>query len=121
MTMNNNFRIMKFVFISIKGGGAWLVSQRAEQRRRFKAVLCAKPRTYSRIKEERKKAEREGTQITMAVQSLAEDEMEEEDEAPVLDGFFLVNWTKDVLIMEFIEKSPPVFLKLYINIIEIPW
>nr|XP_022287824.1 X-ray radiation resistance-associated protein 1-like [Crassostrea virginica] len=72
------------------GDGAWLVSQRAEQRRRFKAVLCAKPRTYSRIKEERKKAEREGTQITMAVQSLAEDEMEEEDEAPVLDGFFLM-------------------------------
>ncbi|XP_062584370.1 X-ray radiation resistance-associated protein 1-like [Saccostrea cucullata] len=71
------------------GGGAWLVSQRAEQRRRFKAVLCAKPRTYSRIKEERKKAEREGTQITMAVQSLAEDE-EEEDESPILDGFFLM-------------------------------
>lgn len=72
------------------GGGAWLVSQKAEQRRRFKAVLCAKPRTYSRIKEERKKAEREGTQITMPVQSLAEGEIEEEEEAPALDGFFLM-------------------------------
>lgn len=82
---------ISFLLIFYSGGGAWLVSQKAEQRRRLKAVLCAKPRTYSRIKEERKKAEREGTQITMPVQSLAEGEIEEEEEAPALDGFFLVN------------------------------
>ena len=71
------------------GDGAWLVAHRAEQRRRFKAILCTKPKTYARIKEERKKAERQGT--TIMDQNVDEEEDEEEKEAPVLDGFFLVN------------------------------
>ena len=71
------------------GDGAWLVAHRAEQRRRFKAILCTKPKTYARIKEERKRAERQGT--TIMDQNVDEEEDEEEKEAPVLDGFFLVN------------------------------
>ncbi|XP_021372100.1 X-ray radiation resistance-associated protein 1-like [Mizuhopecten yessoensis] len=70
--------------------GAWLVAQRAEQRRRFKAVLCTKPRTYSRIKGERKRAEKQGT--ALASQSFINDEDEDEEEAPLLDGFFLMKY-----------------------------
>ncbi|XP_033759734.1 X-ray radiation resistance-associated protein 1-like [Pecten maximus] len=69
------------------GNGAWLVAQRAEQRRRFKAVLCTKPRTYSRIKGERKRAEKQGT--ILATQSFINDD-EDLEEPPVLDGFFLM-------------------------------
>ncbi|KAK6194382.1 hypothetical protein SNE40_000023 [Patella caerulea] len=71
------------------GGGAWAVSHRAEQRRRFKAVLCTKPRTYSRIKEERKKCEKEGTSLT---DCKFEEQVEEDDEeeVPNLNGFFLM-------------------------------
>ncbi|XP_060073090.1 X-ray radiation resistance-associated protein 1-like [Ylistrum balloti] len=69
------------------GSGAWLIAQRAEQRRRFKAVLCTKPRTYSRIKGERKRAEKQGT--ALATQSFIDDD-EDVEEAPVLDGFFLM-------------------------------
>ena len=75
------------------GEGAWLVAHRAEQRRQFKAILCNKPKTYARIKEERRKAEKEGT--TISEQQNAEGNKEgvgeeEKEEAPVLDGFFLV-------------------------------
>lgn len=64
------------------------MAQRAEQRRRFKAVLCTKPRTYSRLKGERKRAEKHGQMAALAAQSFVEEELEE---APVLDGFFLVS------------------------------
>ena len=63
------------------------MAHRAEQRRRFKAVLCAKPRTYSRIREERKRAEDQGTRMTA---SQFEEEEEKDSESPVLDGYFLV-------------------------------
>ena len=67
------------------------MAHRAEQRRRFKAILCNKPKTYARIKEERRKAEKQGT--TLSEQNEGEDEGEgEEKEAPVLDGFFLVKY-----------------------------
>lgn len=79
------------MMVMFSGGGAWLIAHRAEQRRRFKAVLCTKPRTYSRIREERKKTERLGT--TLDGQKFDEDEEEEEEEAPTLDGFFLVRIT----------------------------
>ncbi|CAG2241615.1 X-ray radiation resistance-associated protein 1 [Mytilus edulis] len=70
--------------------GAWLFEQKAEQRRRFKAVLCTKPKTYAQIKEERKRSDREGTSFNPAeIPNLDEDE-EEQLEAPALDGFFLM-------------------------------
>ncbi|XP_053404342.1 X-ray radiation resistance-associated protein 1-like isoform X2 [Mercenaria mercenaria] len=69
--------------------GAWLVAQRAEQRKRFKAILCTKPKTYARIKEERRRAEQQGTTISEQLQA-ANDEEEEEKDVPVLDGFFLM-------------------------------
>ncbi|CAC5372085.1 X-ray radiation resistance-associated protein 1 [Mytilus coruscus] len=70
--------------------GAWLFEQKAEQRRRFKAVLCTKPKTYAQIKEERKRSDREGTSFNPAeIPNLDEDE-EEQQEAPALDGFFLM-------------------------------
>ena len=60
-------------------GGAWLVAYRAEQRRRFKAVLCsgepsvrAKPEVITKLKEE-------------------ESETIEEEKPPKLDGFYLVS------------------------------
>ena len=69
-------------------GGAWLVAHTAEQRRRFKAVLCTKPaRTFSKIREERKRAEKVGRNIVASTQIGSSDEEEEEK---ILDGFFLV-------------------------------
>ena len=69
-------------------GGAWLVAHTAEQRRRFKAVLCTKPvRTFSQIREERKRAEKTGSSIIPPTQDGYSDE---EEEKP-LDGFFLVH------------------------------
>lgn len=66
------------------------MAQRAEQRKRFKAILCTKPKTYARIKEERRRAEKQGTTIAEQFQNAEEQEKEEEREIPVLDGFFLV-------------------------------
>ena len=63
------------------------MAHRAEQRRRFKAVLCAKPRTYSRIREERKRAEEQGVRFTA---QQFDDEGQEESSEPVLDGYYLV-------------------------------
>ncbi|XP_046584130.1 X-ray radiation resistance-associated protein 1-like [Haliotis rubra] len=84
---SNCFPVRSIFGHGYDGGGAWLIAHRAEQRRRFKAVLCTKPRTYSRIREERKKTERLGT--TLDGQRFDEDEAEEE-EAATLDGFFLM-------------------------------
>ena len=83
-----NTIICNFVSNVISASGAWLVAQKAEQRRRFKAVLCAKPRDYDMIREERKRAEKEGTPI---VPPLIYDDVEEDEETRVLDGFFLVS------------------------------
>ncbi|XP_059163984.1 X-ray radiation resistance-associated protein 1-like isoform X2 [Physella acuta] len=69
-------------------GGKWLVVQHEEQQRRFNSILCAKPRTYSRIKEERKKSERLGTKLDN--HSFNESTEEKEDEGKILDGFFLM-------------------------------
>ena len=67
----------------LSGEGAWLEAHRAEQRRRFKAVVCAKPpRTYSRIRQERIAAEREQDDITP--------EPEIFSSGAILDGFFLM-------------------------------
>ena len=76
-----------WISLCILGGGAWMTAQRAEQRRRFKAVLCSKPRSYDQIKEERRRAEKDGTAIIPPAFELEEDD---EDETTVLDGFFLV-------------------------------
>lgn len=58
-----------------------------EQKRRFRAVLKTKPRTFSQIGEERRKAEQAGTNIAIQTTNLVSDD-EEEDK--ILDGFFLV-------------------------------
>lgn len=68
--------------------GAWLVAQRVEQRRRFKAVLCAKPRTFDDIRKERKQSDKAGTTIIPPASPLGE---KEEDDSAILDGFFLVS------------------------------
>ncbi|XP_076453924.1 X-ray radiation resistance-associated protein 1-like [Babylonia areolata] len=70
-----------------EGDGAWFVAHRAEQRRRFKAVLCTKPRTYSRIREERKRAEEQGVRLTAGQ---FQDDSDEKSDTPVLDGYFLM-------------------------------
>lgn len=76
--------LLLFLF-SYEAGGAWLVAHKAEQRRRFKAVLCAKPRTYSQIREERKRALKDGSHIVPPAPEA------EEEEEKILDGFFLVS------------------------------
>lgn len=87
--MSENFWRKHTLFFYLVSG-AWLYEQRAEQRRRFKAVLCAKPKTYAQIKEERKRCDREGTSFNPAeIQNIEEDE--EQPESPALDGFFLVS------------------------------
>ena len=80
------------LIISLTGSGAWLVEHRAEQRKQFKALLCAKPRTFEEIRQERKKAEKNGTSIVLPP-TLDMEEMEEEEviTGKVLDGFFLVS------------------------------
>ncbi|CAD5113791.1 DgyrCDS2958 [Dimorphilus gyrociliatus] len=73
-------------------GGAWVVEQKAEQRRRFKAVLCANPRTFEDIREERKKAERTGTdfQAPSVPPATSRKDNDDEDDIKILDGFFLL-------------------------------
>ncbi|XP_064639371.1 X-ray radiation resistance-associated protein 1-like [Lineus longissimus] len=71
------------------GEGAWLVAHRAEQRRRFKAVLCTKPKSYSQIKEERLRLEREEKDVTCDATTVTDDAVNVEEEK-VLDGFFLM-------------------------------
>ena len=73
-------------------GGAWLVAHAVEQRRRFKAVLCTKPtRTFSQIREERKRAEKTGSNIVPLTVGGYSD-----DEEKSLDGFFLV-WRSSLI------------------------
>ena len=70
------------------------MAHKAEQRRRFKAVLCTQPKTYSQIREERKKVDRnEKGEIEHEPQQQTQEdeEEEEEEETKVLDGFFLVS------------------------------
>ena len=64
-----------------------MTAQRVEQRRRFKAVLCAKPRTFHEIRDERKRSEKTGQAIVPPVLYKMEDD---EEDGRVLDGFFLV-------------------------------
>lgn len=64
-----------------------------EQKRRFKAVLCSKPRTYSSIKETRKKAETEGAKLDNHDFAVGKDEANAGDnnsDVKILDKFFLV-------------------------------
>ncbi|BFZ00960.1 hypothetical protein BsWGS_03999 [Bradybaena similaris] len=49
----------RFGRTSSEASGAWVLARDDEQKRRFKAVLCAKHKTYSQIKEQRKKSELE--------------------------------------------------------------
>ena len=77
------------------------MAHRAEQRRRFKAVLCAKPRTYSRIREERKRAEDQGIRMTA---SQFEEEEEKDTDQPVLDGYFLVK-KKKVKVFSLVQNT----------------
>jgi hypothetical protein len=69
------------------GSGAWLVAHRAEQRRHFKVVLCSKPRTFDEIRNQRRKAEKDGTPIVLPPPSQDKDDS---DDGNTLDGFFLV-------------------------------
>ena len=54
-------------------------------------MLCAKPRNFNQIRAERKKAEKEGTNIVPP--PTVEPEEDEPDDGKVLDGFFLVRHT----------------------------
>ena len=78
-----------------------MVAHKAEQRRRFKAVLCAKPRTYSRIREERKRAEDQGIRMTA---SQFEEEEEKDVDQPVLDGYFLVKKKRKERVFSLVQN-----------------
>ena len=71
-------------------GGSWLVAQKAEERSqelRFKAVLCAKPRTYSSLKEERRQGVNQAPPVTFPAPS----HNDGDSEYKLLDGFYLVS------------------------------
>ncbi|XP_072034836.1 LOW QUALITY PROTEIN: X-ray radiation resistance-associated protein 1-like [Amphiura filiformis] len=86
------------VFGHSNDGGAWLVAQRAEQKRHFEAVLNVKPpKTYAQIKAERKQKEKtetiqketketSGTQPPPGSANFVEGTVTE----GLLDGFFLL-------------------------------
>lgn len=77
---------MSKIKLFFTGEGAWLEAHRAEQRKRFKAVVCAKPpRTYSRLKQERLALER-----NIDGSADEEDNIEPDSERKLLDGFFLM-------------------------------
>lgn len=80
--------ICVYVLLLLVAGGAWLVAQRAEQRRRFKAVLCAKPKDYARVHADRIKGTKQSSDGN------EQEEEEEEGETNILDGFFLVGRMK---------------------------
>ncbi|XP_002738623.1 X-ray radiation resistance-associated protein 1-like [Saccoglossus kowalevskii] len=85
----NCFPVRSVIRPSDEFGGAWLVSHRAEQRRRFKAILCTKPKTYDDLKQERKQQEKEARARARA--SASSTVAGEDDETPgLLDGFFLL-------------------------------
>ncbi|KAH9512387.1 X-ray radiation resistance-associated protein 1 [Bulinus truncatus] len=69
-----------------EASGKWLEVQQTEQKRRLKALLTSKPLTYARIKEERKKTEKQGLKL----ESHAFENEEEEQDGKILDGFFLM-------------------------------
>ena len=79
------------LMLSLPGGGAWLVEHRVEQRKRFKALLCSKPRTFDDIRKERNKADREGTIFAPHPRVVFDEEDGKEDDYRCLDGFFLVS------------------------------
>ncbi|XP_064615202.1 X-ray radiation resistance-associated protein 1-like [Liolophura sinensis] len=83
----NCFPVRTLFRQSDEAAGAWLVAHRAEQRRRFKAILCTRPKTFSQIREERKKTERENRRVTNRNGKHPEDEQTDDF---VLDGFFLL-------------------------------
>ena len=68
-------------------GGSWLVAQKAEERRRFKAVLCVKPWTYSSLKEERWLGVNQAPPVTFP--ALSHNDLD--SEYKLLDGFYLVS------------------------------
>ena len=70
-------------------GGAWLVAHKAEQRRRFKAVLCAKPLSYNAVHEQRQKADKSGSAI-VPPPTIKDEPHDGGEHEHSLDGFFLV-------------------------------
>ncbi|XP_033637253.1 X-ray radiation resistance-associated protein 1-like [Asterias rubens] len=76
-------------FRQSEDAGAWLVAQKAEQRRHFKAVLCAKPKTYAQIKHERKEKEKEERRKKNPPSTL-DDFRADNSTSGMLDGFFLI-------------------------------
>ncbi|CAL1529992.1 unnamed protein product [Lymnaea stagnalis] len=73
---------------SNEASGKWLVAHQAEQLRRFKTVLCAKPLTYARIKDERKKSELRD--LKLDCHNFQDEGERENEEGKTLDGFFLM-------------------------------
>ena len=75
-------------------------------------MLCAKPRTYARIKEERKKSEIQGTKLTahkFDEEFDNEEEVENADEEKILDGFFLVCYFSLLKCKKLCNFFKPVF------------
>lgn len=85
-----------------------MVAQKAEQRRRFKAVLCTKPRDFDSIRAERKRSEKEGTAIIPPIDYGEEND----DEIKLLDGFFLVT----VFIIFIFQQANYKLLVMCINL-----
>ena len=73
------------------------MAQKAEQRRHFKAVLCAKPKTYAQIKHERKEKEKEERRKKNPPSTL-DDFRADNSTSGMLDGFFLVRCRLSLIV-----------------------
>ena len=67
------------------------MAHKAEQRRRFKAVLCAKPLTYNDIHEYRQRGEKAGDAGSVPPPTVKDEPHDVDDRENTLDGFFLVS------------------------------
>ncbi|KAK0048809.1 X-ray radiation resistance-associated protein 1-like isoform X1 [Biomphalaria pfeifferi] len=71
-----------------EASGKWLEVQQNEQKRRLKTLLSSQPLTYARIKEKRKKTEKQGVKLDKLVFHTESESGKNGDK--ILDGFFLV-------------------------------
>ncbi|CAG5120232.1 unnamed protein product, partial [Candidula unifasciata] len=78
----------RFGRTSSEASGAWVLAHEDEQKRRFKAVLCAKHRTYSQIKEQRKNSELEAPKL--ATDKLDDSSKKVDTSVDILDKHFLM-------------------------------
>ena len=77
--------------------GAWVVEYEAERRRHYKAVVASKPRTLDEIHASVGQPQKRARWLPRAPSTPTS--YDTEDEAKLLDGFFLVFRTRSIIII----------------------